>query len=652
VITDRERSDEEVRTSQRLLQRVLETIPVGVAVMDSTGAIVLSNPACRRIWGEIVAAPDERYRRYKGYWRTDGRPVEPSEWASARALQKGETSLNELLDIETLDGQRRTIQNSAVPIRDDQDRIVGAVVVMEDVTERVQAEKALRRTQRLLTQAERLGETGSWEQDLVTGEIVDSEENRRLFFGDGSRTYRFEDYAKAVHPDDRDRVLAHRSRALDGDGRGEIEYRVVWLDGSVHHLLSLNHVVRDSTGRAIRTYGTNTDVTRRKAAEDELARRERQQAAVARLSLSALKGDGAQPLFEGAAACVRDTLGVEYGLVLEWVPDKEVMEFRAGAGPWIEEAFAEITVPVRPGSMAWSYMHAQNPVVVGDLVRETRFSPCELLLRHGVRSAIAVPIGGKERAFGVLEANTRTSRTFTDDEVSFVWSLAGVLASAIEQRRAAGELRQKREELRTLSRKLIAAQEAERRLIARELHDDFGQVLTAIKLNLMRTDADANESIALVDGAIARMRDLAQDLRPPMLDELGLEAALRSHVDREARRAGLEAYLDIPQLPRRFTPSLETTCFRVVQEAVTNVIRHAGATRIRCSLRATDSVLTLEVNDNGHGFDPLAARKRADSQGLVGMRERVELAGGELDIESRPGHGTTVRARFDTASDG
>src|SRR5207248_6027647 len=119
-------------------------------------------------------------------------------------------------------------------------------------------------------------------------------------------------------------------------------------------------------------------------------------------------------------------------------------------------------------------------------------------------------------------------------------SMANVLASAIERKRVAGELERKREQLQALSRKLIEAQEAERRSVARELHDDLGQVLTAIKLNLERRERDQAESVALVDGAIARMRDLAQDLRPPLLDELGLESSLRWYVEREARRAGLE----------------------------------------------------------------------------------------------------------------
>src|SRR5712692_9480816 len=190
------RSEEEVRGSQRLVQQVLETLPVGVAVLDRDGNIILNNPASARIWGAVIRRGQERYARSIGRHHGSGRPVAPGEWGSQRALRAGETTLNELIDIDAFDGRRRIIQNSAAPLFDGRGEIVGAVVVNDDVTERVAAEEALRKTQRLLVEAEKLGETGSWEEDLLTGEIVNSEENRRLFFGDDrGKGERFEDYA-------------------------------------------------------------------------------------------------------------------------------------------------------------------------------------------------------------------------------------------------------------------------------------------------------------------------------------------------------------------------------------------------------------------------------------------------------------------------
>ena len=199
------------------------------------------------------------------------------------------------------------------------------------------------------------------------------------------------------------------------------------------------------------------------------------------------------------------------------------------------------------------------------------------------------------------------------------------------------------------SRKLIEAQEAERRAVARELHDDFGQVLTALKLNLQRRDRDDAETIALVDSAIARMRELAHDLRPPLLDEFGLEASLRWYVEREAKRAGLDFRLALAPFARRPPIAVETTCFRIAQEALTNVVRHAQARLVEVELSEADGTLLLTVRDDGQGFDVAAARRRAaqgGSQGLLSMQERVTLADGDLHIDSTPSRGTAIRARL------
>ena len=224
----------------------------------------------------------------------------------------------------------------------------------------------------------------------------------------------------------------------------------------------------------------------------------------------------------------------------------------------------------------------------------------------------------------------------------------GTNADITSRKRAELELRSQREQLAALSRRLIDAQEAERRTVARELHDDLGQVLTAIKLNLMRQERDRDETVALVDRAIERMRDLARDLRPAILDDFGLAAALRWYVEREAQRAGLDFHLTL-SVETRLPASVETSCFRVVQEAITNVARHAEARRIDVELSASGSGLLLTVRDDGKGFDVTAARQRAgrgESQGLSSMQERITLAGGAFEIESAPGRGTTIRARF------
>lgn len=144
-ITERKRIENALRDSEKLLQLVLATLPVGVAVTDLAGNFIIANPASKRIWGDTIISGSERWARSIGFWHDSGKRIAPEEWASMRALIHGETSLNELIDIETFDGGRKTIQNSSAPIRDSEGIIVGAVIVNEDVTERERAEEETKR---------------------------------------------------------------------------------------------------------------------------------------------------------------------------------------------------------------------------------------------------------------------------------------------------------------------------------------------------------------------------------------------------------------------------------------------------------------------------------------------------------------------------
>jgi signal transduction histidine kinase/PAS domain-containing protein len=652
-VTERARAEEALQETRRILLEAQRIGQVRAWEEDLRSGMVKTDLAT------LLGPEEEPYRALPGEeaWKV----IHPDDLPRLMELRRSTIEVGGPFQTEyrmvAPDGSERVIFVRGELVRDAAgaaERILGTTL---DITDRKRAEEALRKSERLLREAETLGHTGSWEWDLVSGAILSSDENWRIFSGEERiRSFNLEDYTATWHPDDRERLTRQQDQVVGaGNPLREMEFRIVWPDGSVRWILGRVQVIRNEEGKPLRAFGTNTDITERKRADEKLTLHARQQAAIARLSLAALRGDGLQPIFDEAVALIASTLGVEYGIVLEWVPENEAMEFRAGAGPLSEEITRRVTVPMAPGFMAWFYMRSEVPVVVEDLRRETRFAPCELLAEHGVRSGIAVPIAGKERRFGVLEAGARQLRTFSEDEVNFVWAMANVLATAIEQRRVAGELGDKREQLQTLSRKLIQAQEVERRAVARELHDDLGQVLTAIKLNLMRQQFDQAETVALVNGAIARVRDLAHDLRPPLLDELGLESSLQWYVEREASRAGLQFRLAVAPIEKRPPPAVETTCFRVAQEALTNVIRHAQARTVEIDLRPEGDSLQLTVRDDGTGFDVPAARRRAVrgvSQGLLSMQERVALAGGELEIDSTPGHGATVRARMPLAAGG
>lgn len=227
-----------------------------------------------------------------------------------------------------------------------------------------------------------------------------------------------------------------------------------------------------------------------------------------------------------------------------------------------------------------------------------------------------------------------------------------------ELKRAMDALGAARERLQRLSRRLLEVQEAERRHLARELHDDIGQGLTALKLNLealargrdpTALQARVGEALETARHTIERVRQLSINLRPLQLDDLGLAAALRSHLDRQAKLGGLAPHFEIQEVPLKLSADIETACFRVAQEAINNIVRHSKATNVWLRLFLAGERLALSVRDDGAGFDVASAQRRAaagESLGVVSMEERVALAGGSFQIHSAPGQGTVVVASF------
>jgi signal transduction histidine kinase/ligand-binding sensor domain-containing protein len=229
---------------------------------------------------------------------------------------------------------------------------------------------------------------------------------------------------------------------------------------------------------------------------------------------------------------------------------------------------------------------------------------------------------------------------------------------ALGEAQASGEaLERAYRQLRKLTARLEAAKEDERKRIARELHDEMGQALTAAKINLQLMPGIAepqervqriSDTVALVDRMIQHVRALSLDLRPPLLDELGLIPAVRGYLEAVSQRSGIAIDVEADPLPDGLPPEIEITGFRVIQEALTNVLRHAQASRAGVELRREPPWLGLTVSDNGRGFDVDEALGRAAGGhhlGLLGIRERVEALGGRVEIDSGAGRGTEIRVR-------
>jgi signal transduction histidine kinase len=209
-------------------------------------------------------------------------------------------------------------------------------------------------------------------------------------------------------------------------------------------------------------------------------------------------------------------------------------------------------------------------------------------------------------------------------------------------------------ELSQALRSTVEGQEAERQRIARELHDTLGQTLTLLQLGLdglgrvLPTDTDLQSQLAALKGLAnnvgSEVNRLAWEIRPTALDDLGLETAIRHLTEIWAERSNLQFGLHLALNGRRLDPQVETTLYRVLQEALVNIVRHASATRVGVLLEATEIEVRMIVEDNGRGFstDPAPGGVPAKRLGLLGIRERLSLVSGALEVESSPGHGCTL----------
>lgn len=298
-----------------------------------------------------------------------------------------------------------------------------------------------------------------------------------------------------------------------------------------------------------------------------------------------------------------------------------------------------VAVPSEPN-------HAQIMLFAHDLVRVINAERQKATALAEANLALQAEIEERKR----VENTLRQTQAALEHRVAERTAALSLANEQLTQEIAAR--RQAEEGLHTLSRQVLDAQESERRRLARELHDEIGQALTAIKFNLhaaqrqpdtLKTRLD--DSLGIVDYTLQQVRNLSFDLRPAMLDELGLVAAINWYMGRQAERGEFTAHIETDALSPDLCPPIATTCFRVVQEAVTNIIRHAEATEVWVDLQETATTLSLSLRDNGRGFDVPAAQERAAlgaSMGLPGMQERVRLVEGQMRIESALGQGTTI----------
>jgi signal transduction histidine kinase len=303
--------------------------------------------------------------------------------------------------------------------------------------------------------------------------------------------------------------------------------------------------------------------------------------------------------------------------------------------------------------------HHGERLLVNDATADTR-----CLRSHAnegvIGSELGVPLRFGEEVVGVLNVRSPRLNAFDESDVLVMETLADQIATAIHNARLYEAERVARRRLRDLAGYQETARERERAYIAREIHDEFGQALTALKMDLawlarhLRTEKpDLLEKVGamsdLVDSSVQMVRRIATDLRPGMLDHLGLLAAIEWQAQEFATRADFECELLLGDLELDLDPDLSTAVFRIFQETLTNVARHAEATKVRVELTEEATGLVLIVEDNGRGITEHQI-SAAKSLGLLGMQERARSWGGDVTFRAAQGQGTTVTVRVPKVS--
>jgi PAS domain S-box-containing protein len=639
-----------------MLRTILDHIPVMISCVDAAGQLTYVN----REWERVI-----------GWTLAEAQPIDtlaavnPDPVGRAALLDSIQPGEQRWVDFQIRSRDGRVIEAAwACFAHADGSSMRFAV----DITERRRCEKARAELDAQFGTLFKVGPVPLAVSTIADGRIVDVNNRWVELFG-----YRREEVIGRTEMDLHLLIdPAVRTRALDiaranGPLR-DFEVQVRLKSGEVRDLL-VSAVPIELPGQPAMWISTQLDITDRNSVDAERTRlleSQTESRAVAEAALQRLRAIhtitdvalsylNVDDLLRELLKRLRRTLQVEIASVRLIDEARQELHVRAIDGVPLG-CVASIGIPLDAVNLHVPSM--TNDVEPPQPGRDGWFAEIWAAINMPLRAGMSVPLIVDGTAIGIVAVGS-TRTPFTDDDLFLLQVVAERVTPAIERALRGETVRASRDRLEAMSRRLLTAGEEERRRVAVELHDDLGQLLTAAKINVQSAERQAamspaslGEAMTCIDQALQRVRDLALDLRPSVLDDLGLAAAFRWYVDRFARKARLRTHLSIDELPR-LDSTLETACFRLAQETLTNIARHAQARHIWFDLHRFGDTLELRIRDDGIGYDVAAAHARATSGaslGLLGMEERVSLIHGTLTIFSEPGCGTEVRASFSIAA--
>ncbi|MEA2363329.1 MAG: hypothetical protein QOD71_2474 [Thermoleophilaceae bacterium] len=618
-----ERRAEQQRAQQAILADHLADAVVGT---DPLFRVTVWNEAAERLYGfaadEVLGSDAREVASYEGdqsRLQLEAQLLDTDRTrAEVRAYRK--------------DGTRIDVELISVAVRDQAGEITGYLGIHRDITERKRAEQALEAARgRSQTILESIGDT--------------------FFHVDSQWRYTYLNQ----------RALAWARQARGPDlmlddllGKSCWELFPEMVNTMFHR--EFHRAVREQQSLTFEAYSPATDtweetraypvegglsvysrdVTLRKRAEQEMHDRAEEQALIAELGLRALATDDLDPVLEEAAEFLAQMLDVELTAIAELLPGEGEIHLRAGVG-WHEAVIGTLNEPA-PAESQWGYtVGAGDAVISEDLPAEQRFIPSPVALANGAVSWAGVVIHGRDRPFGVLGALAKRRRMFSGRERRFMQAVASVVALAVQ--RVDSE------------RRIIEVRDNERRRIARDLHDEALQDLTDAQAQASMAspgEGDAEERLERLAPALrrvgAQLRGAIYDLRLAGEDNRPFPELLTALVELQGAMCdGCEIELDVGEgTPAGPLGNRGTEILRIVGEAIVNARRHADARRIRVAASGSGKQLSIEISDDGGGFDAARTLTAARGVGLMGMRERAALLEGELEIRSEPRAGTVV----------
>lgn len=541
-----------------------------------------------------------------GGWRA---AVHPDDLAvDDRDMEKLRSGRRAITEIRTIakGGGVRWVQVYALPVMDPEYRqLLGIYGAVQEITERKLAEKAREENEELFRSTFEQAAVG-WALTDLDGKFIRVNPAYQSITGFSNDELSRMRFIEITHPDDQEHNIQLIQQVLNRETRGfVIEKRYIKKTGEPVWVRNSVAGVRGMDGELVRLVAVCEDITERKQTEDELKR---------------------------ALAFIEKTFASLSEAILVINPsDRTVIT----CNPAVERIFGY--KPEEIIGRSTEFLHVNQ-----DLYEQFGKVGEPVLTEKGLFQTEY----SMRRKDGGIILTDNTVTTLLDDK-GWMSGVVSVVRDITERKRAEEELRLSRDRLTELTRRLAEAREAEARAIGRELHDQIGQMLTAMKITLDLAGQLPPETAAkkieqaqeLASDLLNRVSRLSLELRPPMLDDLGLLPALVWHVNHYQDGTGIQVDFKHGGVEGvRFPSEIETTVYRIVQEALTNVACHARAQRVRLEVHAGGGWMEIRIDDDGVSFDAESAL--AKNRGLSGMKERAELVGGTFQIESEKGKGT------------